>query len=352
MKKAIIWLVAIVLLAGLAFYKLNSNKEKNKNEVEIVAQKNSFVWVYVDKVQYKNVEDKFTENGTFVAEQDLNVSAEIGGMVEKTYVREGDFVKAGQTLAKIKADRTTIALDNAKSMLENAKNEVKRFENAYATGGVTAQQLEQIRLQLKNAQAAYNNAQIVSSDTNVKSKISGYVSSKFVEEGMIVGAGTPLFNVVNISQLKLRVNVDENRVSSLRIGQDVEISPSVGEKVKGRVTFVSPKSSGSLKFPVEVTIDNSKGALKAGMYATAVFESSKNKDKKTLVVPRSAFVGSVSQNQIFRVKQDQVELVKVKSGRNFGENVEILEGLSQGDVVVVSGQINLEQGTKIKIVEK
>lgn len=350
--KKIISIVITLVVIGFIGYKLYSNKAKNEQEVAIVAQKNHSVAVRVAPVTKENVADLFTANGTFIAEQDLNVSAEMGGQIVKIYVKEGDVVSAGQTLAQIKADAINVGLTQAKAVLENAQNEVQRFENAFKTGGVTQQQLDQVRLQLKNAQANYNSAQVNSGYTLVKSKINGIVSSKSVEEGSFVGAGTTIFNVVNINNLKLKVFVDENQISKIKVGQTAQITPSVGgNTVEGKVTFVAPKSTGSLKFPVEISVSNKDKSLKAGMYATAKFASLSNQEVLTLVVPREAFVGSVSQNKVFKVEDGKAKLINVKSGRNFGEKVEILEGLAENDQVVTSGQINLENETAVKIIQ-
>ena len=348
--KKVFTLVAVLAIGGLMAYKLYSNKEKNAQEVAIVAQKEAQVAVRVAQVSQENVSKLFSANGTFVAEQDLNVSSEVGGQITKIFVKEGDFVRAGQVLATTKADRTNVQLDNAKAVLENAKADLKRFESAYQTGGVTAQQLEQARLQVKNAQANYNSAAIISGD----------ISSKEVEEGTLVGAGQTLFNVVNIDQLKLKVTVDEAQVSRLKVGETVKVKPSSSsEEVEGKITFISPKSNGSLKFPVEILLANKERKLKAGMYASVAF-SSNTQEQPTLIVPHAAFVGSVSQNKIFKIekqtnaKGEQVPvatLITVKSGRNFGDKVEILSGLSLGDEVVISGQINLDNGTPIKVVQ-
>lgn len=350
MKKLTTFFIIIGFIAFVA-YKLYSNKEKNAQEVAIVAEKNAQVAVRIDKVQNENVSDLFVVNGTFIAEQDLNVAAEMGGQVVKIFVKEGDYVKAGQVMAQIKADQVNVGLEQAKAVLDNAKNEVNRFENAFKTGGVTQQQLDQVKLQLQNAQANYNSAQINSGYSTVRAKINGIVSSKNVELGSFVGAGGVLFNLVNIDNLKLRVTVDENQIATVKLGEKAKINPSVGEPIEGTISFVAPKSNVALKFPVEITVSNKNKALKAGMYATVEFSSLANKDVKTLTVPRTAFVGSVSQNKVFKVVDGKAQLVNVKSGRNFGDKVEIVEGLAEGDIVVTSGQINLENNTPIKVVE-
>ncbi|MDO4728979.1 MAG: efflux RND transporter periplasmic adaptor subunit [Bacteroidota bacterium] len=350
MKKLTTFIIVLGTLAFVA-YRLYSNKEKNAQEVAIVAEKNAQVAVRVDRVLNENISDLFTVNGTFVAEQDLNVSAEMSGQVVKIFVKEGDFVKAGQPIAQIKADQVNVGLEQAKAILDNAKNEVTRFESAFKTGGVTQQQLDQVRLQLQNAQANYNSAQIYSGYSTVRAEISGLINSKQVEIGSFVGAGGTLFNIVNIDNLKLRVTVDENQVSALRIGETAKITPSIGEPIEGKISFIAPKSDGALKFPVEITVSNKNKILKAGMYATVAFSSSTNKDAKLLTVPRTAYVGSVSQNKIFKVVDGKAQLITVKSGRNFGEKIEILEGLAEGDVVVTSGQINLQNDTPVKIIK-
>jgi len=119
--KKVITIVVIVALMGLMAFRLYSNKQKNAEEVAIVAQKEAQVAVRAAKVTEEKVADLFTSNGTFVAEQDLNVSSEMGGQVIKIFVKEGDFVRAGQVLAQTKADRTNVQLDNAKAALETAK---------------------------------------------------------------------------------------------------------------------------------------------------------------------------------------------------------------------------------------
>lgn len=349
--KKIITFITVVALIGFTGYRLYSNKEKNAQEVAIVAQKEAQVAVRAAKVVDENVANLFTANGTFQAEQDLNVSSEVGGQIIKIFVKEGDFVTAGQVLAQTKADRTNVQLENAKAVLENAQANLKRFESAFQTGGVTAQQLEQVRLQLKNAQANYNSVSIVSGDTSVRSKISGIVTSKNVEEGTLVNPGQALFNVVNIDNLKLKITVDEQQVSKLKVGDKVKIKPSaLTEYIEGKISFIAPKSNGALKFPVEILVANPDKKLKAGMYATAEFTSSTD-NNTALVVPHKAFVGSVSQNKIFKIVDGKAQMVTVKSGRNFGDKVEIISGLAAGDEVVISGQINIDNGTPVKIIE-
>lgn len=350
MKKTIITIIILVAIATSFYFILQSNKEKNDSEVAIVAQTNSEVAVRVSAVKMEEISEAFSVNGSFIPKTTAEVSAEVGGQLIDLKVEEGSVVKAGQAVAQIATDRLDINVSNAKANLDNAKLTLERYEAAHKTGGITTAQLDQAKLQVENAKAQYESAKLNSGDTRVITKVSGVVNVKKVEVGAVVNPGAPILEVVDISSLKLRVEVDEVLVSKLTVGQEVTLVPrATNEELTGKITFIAPASNGALKFPVEITVDNSAGQLRAGMYATAKFASSAS--KQTLTIPREAFVGSVSNNEVFVVKNGTAQMTKIKSGINYGDKVEVISGLNQGDQVVTSGQINLTNEAKVKIIK-
>ncbi|NJW54239.1 efflux RND transporter periplasmic adaptor subunit, partial [Salinimicrobium oceani] len=117
----------------------------------------------------------------------------------------------------------------------------------------------------------------------------------------------------------------------------------------GKITFIAPASNGALKFPVEITVDNSQRTRRAGMYATAVFNESGMDN--VLTIPREAFVGSVSDNRVFVLENGIAKLKQIQTGINYGNKVEVTAGLNEGDIVVTSGQINLTDNTPVKILK-
>ena len=346
MKKTIITIALIgVSIAGIVFV-LNKNKEKSEQATAIVAEKNANVAVRADIVDFRSVNTQYEANGTFQAKQEVALSAETQGRVIRVLVNEGSRVGAGQVLAIIKGEQQNVNVQNAQAVYNNALAEVKRFESAYASGGVTKQQLDQVRLQAQTAKNSLQSAQLSASDVNVRASFSGVINKKNIEPGQA------LFEIVNISTLKLEVKVDEKHISSVRVGQTVEVSSSVypDEKYSGVVTFVAPKADASLNFPVEVEIkNNTNNTLKAGMYGTAYFGEKEN--SQILTVPRTAFVGSVSSNQVYVIKNGKAELKTITSGRNFGDYIEVLSGLSKGDQVVTTGQVNLSDQTPVEIIK-
>ena len=353
MKKTLIYIVVAAILIGLGAYKIASNKANQKKEVAEVAKQVEKINVNVITATRENINTDYSANGTFIPKQETNQSADISGRVVSVFVKEGSRVGAGQVLATIKRDAIEVDVTQAKNNLQNAIIDNQRYENAFKTGGVTKQQLDNSRLQLKNAQASLRAQGVKINDTSVRAGISGTINKKMVEPGAVVSPGTPLFEIVNINSLKLSVLVDESQVGRIQIGQQVAINVNVlpDEDFGGRITFIAPKSDASLNFPVEIEVANN-GRLKAGMYGTALFKTNYGAENQNmLTVPAEAFVNGVSSGQLFIVNNGTAKLITVKIGKVYGDKVQIISGLNGGEQVITSGQINLENGAKINIVK-
>lgn len=352
--KKIVYSLIVVALVVLAGFKLWSNKQEQKEQTAIVAQKNTVVTVRVDTVQTKEVFRQQQVNGTFAPLQNLTLASKRGGQVEKVLVDEGAQVKIGQTLAIINSDLYSVELKNAQAAYQTTLKNFERFESAFKTGGVTQQQLDQVQLQLESAQARLKQAKINLGDSHIKSTINGIVNKRFIEPGAVVAPGTPIFEIVNVSKLKLEVKVTESEVAHIETGDIVEIKASVypNKTFKGKITFIAPMANETLNFPVEIEVLNTtQNDLRAGMYGTVILSNKGEKLPALTVVPRAAFVGSVQNNTVFVVKDGKAQLTKIVSGKNFGKQVEVLKGLKTGDVVVTGGIINLSDGVKVNIVK-
>ncbi|MHA4894406.1 efflux RND transporter periplasmic adaptor subunit [Pedobacter sp. PWIIR3] len=355
MKRIIIAVLVIAAAIAVIAFILTNNKKKNEAKTAFIAEGGGAVAVRVATVEKKVVDLDFSVNGVFAPKQELNFMAESAGRVSKIFVKEGDYVSKGQVLARIDAEIINTDKETAEATLENAIKDEARYSSAFATGGVTQQQLDNAKLSVKNARLRLQSATKKVSDANLKSPINAIVNKKYVEVGAFVNAqGTQMFELVDVSSLKLKVTVNESQVANLKVGDRIDIKSSVfpTDKFSGKVTFIAAKADATLNFPIEIEVgNNAKNTLKAGMYGTAVFNFPKQ--APVILVPRTSFVGSVSSNQVFIYdKSNNTSKVrKVTSGRILGDFVEILEGLTEGETVITSGQINLADGTAVSIVK-
>jgi membrane fusion protein (multidrug efflux system) len=355
MKKIIIAVLVIVVVgAGIVFI-LTNNKKKNAEKTAFIAEGGGAVAVRVANVERKKVDQDYSVNGVFIPKQELNFLSENAGRVSAIFVDEGARVSKGQTLARIDAEIINTDRETAQATYQNAVRDQARYQSSFETGGVTQQQLDQAKLATQNAKLRLQASQRKVSDAVIKSPINGIINKRYIEVGAFVTAqGTQLFEIVDVSKLKLKVNVNESQVANLKIGDQIDIRSSVfpNDKFSGKVTFIAAKADGTLNFPVEIEVSNgNKNTLKAGMYGTAIFSAPNQ--APSILIPRTSFVGSVSSNQVFMLDKstNTSKLRKVVSGRILGDNVEILDGLKEGESVITSGQINLAEGTAVSIVK-
>ncbi|MET3114499.1 RND family efflux transporter MFP subunit [Pedobacter sp. CG_S7] len=351
MKRGIIIAIVIIVALGGIFFILNNNKKKNDAKTAIVAQGSGAVTVRIAQVKKEPVNLDYSVNGTFTPIKELNFLSENAGRVSKIYVEEGDYVKKGQVLARIDAEILNTDRETAEATLQNALRDESRYSSSFSTGGVTQQQLDQAKLTVKNARLRLQASQRRVSDANIKSPINGFVNKKYIEVGAFVNTqGTQLFELVDVSKLKLKVNVNESQVANLKLGDPVQIKSNVfpNNDFSGRVTFIALKADNSLNFPIEIQVENNKpNTIKAGMYGTAIFKFPAQ--APAITIPRGSFVGSVSSNEVFVLENGSTaKLRKVTAGRIIGEKVEILDGLKDGETVIASGQINLVDGSKVE----
>lgn len=349
-KKGILSIVVVVAILALIAWVLDRNKKKNAEITAIVSSGNvGLVAVNTEKVSKTVINLDFSANGTFAANQDLILATENAGRVTRILVDEGSRVSKGQLVAHIDADLLNVDVETAKANHQSAVRDLERYESAFKTGGVTQQQLDNARLNVQTTQARLQSANLKSADANIKSPISGIINKRFVEQGSYVNVGNQLFEIVDVSKLKLQATANENQVVNLKVGDAVTIKSNVfpGITFNGKISFIAPKADNSLNFPVEVEVsNNSEGKLKAGMYGTAVFDFPDQ--AASLSVPRSAFVGSINSNKVFVFEGNKAKERQVVPGRIFGDRVEVLEGIKEGELIITSGQINLVDGTEVQ----
>src|SRR5690606_35192923 len=186
-------------------------------------------------------------------------------------------------------------------------------------------------------------------DAFITSPMSGIINRKNIEHGAFVSPGVSLFEIVDVSSLKLQVTANESQVVNIRKGDKVSITTSVfpDQTFTGTVSFIASKADNTLNYPIEIEVANpGENSIRAGMYATARFTFPKQEER--IVIPRASFVGGVNSNQVYVMGSDSTARLKeVVAGRIIGEQVEIRSGLNEGEIIITSGQINLVDGTKV-----
>lgn len=351
--KRILTITVIVLIVGAVVFQLSANKKHIEESKKVREDVNFTVAVNVAPAEEKLNEANLDLVGTVVANQIIDVKAEVQGKVTSINFTLGDYVKEGQSLAHIDSRIRELTLQNSEEALANAKQNLERYKNLYEGGAASKSQYDQYKLSYDNAVNQYDQAKKQLGSTGVGSPIAGYVTEKAVEEGAFVNVGNSIATVVDVSKLKVKVNVPERDVYLLKLGDTVNISATVypGVIFKGKITFISFNGDDAHNYPVEIQIANqAKNPLKSGTYVDILFN--RKSKTPTLQIPRKALVGSVKSAQVYVVDaNNKAHLRSVLIGIDNGEYLQVLKGINKDDLVVTSGQINLKDGSPVSIIK-
>lgn len=333
----------VLLLAG--------NKKKMKEQTTSVAQAEGTEVVSTYTVTKEACNRSFTSNGVAQANSELNFVSEVTGRVTAVYVNKGSKVGKGTPLLKIDSELLEADYKATLASYEALKKDEERFTRSYEAGGVTSQQLDNIRTQLVAAESRLTVSKWKLDNAVVKAPIGGTINNRFVEPGALIAPNVPLFEIVDESRIKVTCNVPESKVKLLAVGQKVtaESSDAAANTFTGTIKSIGVKTDRGLNFPVEIILDKNQN-LHVGMYLKVHFDS---KEEQTgIMIPRKAVVGSVLSADVYVAENGKAVKREVKLGDMFGDNIEILDGLEEGDEIIISGLMNVSDGVDIRIVER
>lgn len=282
----------------------------------------------------------------------VGVNAQMSGALLSVNVEEGNYVRAGQTIAQIDAREVEAQLKSAEAALELATSTAKRSDELWRQRIVTAPEYERDRAALASAQATLDQLRARVGYAVVKAPINGVVTEKRLESGDIVSPNTRLFTIGDMSMLVSRVMVSELEVPLLKAGANVDVSVDAltGARVPGQIRRVFPSADSVTRLvPVEVALTGSSlNQLRPGYTIRATFRLGSRND--AMMIPTRAVMGPVGARSVVVVRQGKSERRIVRVGPDIDGRTEVMEGLAVGDTVVVAGQALLRDGSTVRIV--
>ncbi|MBW8334798.1 MAG: efflux RND transporter periplasmic adaptor subunit [Prolixibacteraceae bacterium] len=346
--------VALIILAliGLAAYRLNSNKEKIKTTTVLASQTISEVPVRIVSPQSGTISKQISTTGTVSATEELVVLSETQGKVKKIHKNVGDRVQKNEVIVEV--DDETIAANVlvAEANFEQQTKDIERLQRLEQGNAIPKHDVEQARIGLKKAEADLITARKALRDTKIKAPISGVINKRLVENGQFISGGMPICEIVNTSKLKIWVKVPEKDIFKLAKGQvvNVIIPAFPGKTFTGKINSIGEKADNAMKFDAEVIMDNNDGDqhLKAGLFSEVQIPVEAS---ETILIEKTAITGSMKNPSVFVIEGDiavKKDIIINESDEKF---VEVVSGLKKEDRVVVSGQLNLNDGDRVKIIQ-
>jgi membrane fusion protein, multidrug efflux system len=349
MTKKIIYIVVALVLIVFTAIKLKNNKETTQRRV-YQYDKETPISVQVDSLKLENVSAEFFFTGSFEPNKETKISAEIQGKINSLLVDIGSSVKVGQPLIQIDNSLLKLQLKSVEVQIEGLEADVKRYTvlaNAEAIQGV---QLEKSLLALKSANVQKATLLEQISKTTIKAPFNGIVTAKMTEEGAFAAPGMPLLQITDISKLKFTINLPEQKMNQFNIGQTNELTVDAFPEIilNGEVSLIGSKANMGNSFLVQFLVENTADLkIKSGMSGSVLVANINN--QKDIIIPSSSIVGTNIKPQVYKVIQSKATLTDITISKRIGNKVVISKGLSDGDVIVTNGFINLFDGANVSI---
>ena len=289
--------------------------------------------------------------GVIESEENIQVSAKSAGIITQVYVREGDVVSKGQTIAQIDNSLVTRGVDEVKSSLELANTVYERQKNLWDQKIGTEVQFLQAKSNKESLERRLASLNEQVDMTRIKSPISGIVDEVQAKAGQNIAPGMPTARVVNSVDLKMTANVSEAYVTNIKKGNKVIVSvPDLKKDFEGKISFVGRNINQlSRTFPIEVDLPSNPD-LRPNM--TAIVKVIYNSYPSALVIPVNVVQDVNGEKIVYIAEQAGKQLVarrKVITVDAVYDNRAQIKGLAAGDKVITTGYQGLNDGQAIKI---
>jgi RND family efflux transporter MFP subunit len=398
MKKIVYLIIFFAIIIFLFLFFRNNETTKEVNEV---AQNLKMVESFSVKKDF--VRKSFDYSSVIKGEKQVFLNPKISGRVTKIYKKEGDLVKQGELLAQIDGSELLSETQKAKEMTEalsetleqtedyyeqlleeaeeredQAKDNYKKLKNdpsstdeekkeakaqvEQAEEAVeSAEELRDLQVEvaksnLRDTETGLKVAQSYSNNTQVRAPFSGIITRKMQEEGSLVGPSQAIFELASEGNRQVEFYVLENQIQELFIGQEIQIMTNSinfnNQTCRAKITNISPALDKTThKALAQALISEVNCLLKIGEFVQVRIERKSQEEK--LLIPVSSVVKVYYEDTVYKIStkdsQKRVQKTNIKLGETFGNLVEVKEGLTEGDLIVVNGKFNLSDNEEVNV---
>jgi membrane fusion protein, multidrug efflux system len=361
-KKAACVALAALCVAAAIGVKLQGQSQPPQITSSVKSvEKPAEVEVQVARTEMRATPRYLLATGELKADKEASVAADASGKVVSTTLERGMTVEKGQVLfqlddrtAKLNLRESQASLELAKCQYELACRDMERNKPLAEARAIAASDLQKFEADqkaraadLQLAQARLDMASKTLEDASIRAPFSGQIFDRLVEVGEYVRSDTAVAKLIDSRTLRLLINIPESLVGNIRQDQEVLFSVSAysGKEFSGKVRHISPSVRNATRdMPVEVIVDNAGGELRPGFFVSAKVRLS---DVQSLSIPKSAVRTQGTGGKVYVVQDKKIVEKLVVLGERTDAWVEIKQGLSEKDEVVISPSSDVADGVLV-----
>ena len=349
-SRGIFYVVVLVVLIFLADRKFNFISGNNSaGPIGTETQAETALPVSAVVVKPQALDDKLVVTGTLLANEAVEITSEITGIVERIYFKEGSKIKKGDLLL-------TLNVDDQEAQLEKLRFSKKLIETSEYR---QRQLLEKEAISQEEYDIALTEVNTINADIKVleaqiaKSKIrapfDGVIGLRYISDGAFINSSTRIASLININPIKIEFSIPGKYGVVINDGDQIFFTTDASENVyEGRVYAVEPQIDQATRtLKIRAVSDNTKGELFPGLFAKV--EVVLDHKENALMVPSIAVVNDLSGHKVFLERDGQVVEQKVEVGIRTATEIEIIGGIDANDTVITSGLLQIRPGSLVEI---
>jgi len=281
----------------------------------------------------------------------LQLLAKISGTLVEVAAEAGDRVRTGDILARIEDDDYRIAVARAEAAYRLAEDEFRREEALFARGAIATATLDANRTRMQTAKADYDNARLMLSRTVILSPMDGIIQRMDGKVGLQLSVGDPVAEILETERMKGVIGIPESDVNAVAQLEEVEviIQALADRVITARTHFLSPAPQSMARlYNLELVLDNPEGDILTGMFLRADIIKQRRED--ALAVPLYSVISRNDEQYVFIEEDGTARRRDVQLGIMEGWLVEVTDGLQSGDLVLIEGHRDVEEGQPIRVI--
>ena len=354
--------INIITLIALSLFIVSCGSKEKK----VAVDNSPAIKITVSKVAVNSDSQFLSVSGKIQASNSADLSTRMMGYVKKVHVNVGDKVRKGQLLVSInnadlqaKKGQVNAGITKAKTALNNAEKNYKRFKNLFASTSVTQKEMDDMTANYEMAKAGLESANQMKNEinaqfaySNITAPFSGVITSKNIETGDMANPGMPLISIETPKVFEVIAMVPETEISKIKKGTSVNVLvKSLDKTLKGKVSEVSTsaKNTGG-QYLVKINLEKTDVPILSGMFSTVQFPVEREIKSSLVLIPKDAIVKNGQLSGVYTVSESNTAMLRwLRLGRTYGNSVAVLSGLNADESYIVSAEGKLFNGAKVSV---
>ncbi len=350
LKRTLTIFIILLIVGGLAYPKVKPLFSSNSDS-SASTQNSGLLTVEAVELDYETIEDRIYSSGTVQANELVELSAEATGIVTEIYFDEGREVQTGDLLVKINDSELQAEKQRATFRLNLAEQREGRQKSLLERGGISQDDYDATlnEVNVLRAELRLIDAQI--EKTEVRAPFSGVIGLKYISNGSYITPTTRIASLQEVDPVKIDFSVPERYIPRVNLNDEINFTvQGVDSSFVGEVYAIEPRVDTQTRtLQIRALSENRGQLLYPGAFANIVLILDEIDD--AIMVPTIAIIPVLNGQKVYLVRDGVVEESTVQTGIRTSDKVQIIEGVSHGDVVLTTGLLQVRPGMEVEIID-